>query len=143
MHAIVLAHEKSFTLGPVTVHPSIRSVSRGERREILEPRVMQVLVVLAGAAGEVVSRDDLVKCCWGGRIVGDDAVNRVIARLRRTADGIGAGVVAIDTITRVGYRLRLLDHAATVQLVDDSDAIPAWPRIGRREAIGAVAAAAL
>jgi len=113
MRAIVLAHEQDFSVGPVSVQPSVRTVVRDGRREILEPRVMQVLVALGQSPGDVVSRDDLVEACWGGRIVGDDAVNRVIARLRRTADGIGSGVFAVDTVTRVGYRLRLLDLVET------------------------------
>lgn len=137
MRAIVLAHEDDFSIGPVNVKPSVRTVERAGRREILEPRVMQVLVVLAQSPGDVVSRDDLVEACWGGRIVGDDAVNRVIARLRRTADGIGVGVFAVDTVTRVGYRLRLLDG--------DEVAIPAKEGINRRAVVaggGALVAAA-
>ena len=121
MHVIVLAHAKDFCIGPVTAYPSTRTLVRDERREILEPRVMQVLTVLAQAPNEVASRDDLIEQCWAGRIVGDDAINRVISRLRRTAEGIGAGVFAIDTITRVGYRLRLLD-GATVEPSDHSAA---------------------
>ena len=112
MRAIVLAHEKSLSIGPVSIAPSTRVVTRGGRTEVLEPRVMQVLVALIEAHGEVVSRDDLVEACWNGRIVGDDAIHRVIGRLRRTAQGLGNGVFAIDTITRVGYRLRLLGDSA-------------------------------
>ena len=108
MRAIILAHEEDFSIGPMRVQPSVRTVARGDRREILEPKVMQVLVTLAQSLGNVVSRDDLVESCWGGRIVGDDAVNRVIARLRRTGDRLGAGVFAVETVTRVGYRMRLL-----------------------------------
>jgi tetratricopeptide (TPR) repeat protein len=66
-------------------------------------------------------------------------VNRVIARLRRTAEGIGEGAFAIDTITRVGYRLRLLDDAA-VELLDGPAARPS--RVGRRELLVAGAAVA-
>jgi DNA-binding winged helix-turn-helix (wHTH) protein/tetratricopeptide (TPR) repeat protein len=135
MRAIVLAHEKNFSIGSVSVHPSTRSATRGSRKEILEPRVMQVLVALAHCPGEVVSRDDLVETCWAGRIVGDDAVNRVIARLRRTAEGIGAGVFAIDTITRVGYRLRSLDDAAVVAIDDEQPAKAVRQSISRRDLI--------
>lgn len=143
MRAIVLAHEKSFRIGPMSVHPSTRTVERSDRREILEPRVMQVLVALAQAPGEVISRDDLVEACWGGRVVGDDAVNRVIARLRRTSEGSGAGAFAVDTITRVGYRLRLLD-AGAIKRLEGSEAKPGGSTIGRRELVagGAIAAGA-
>jgi DNA-binding winged helix-turn-helix (wHTH) protein len=129
MRAIVLAHEEDFNIGPVSVQPSVRTAGRADRREILEPRVMQVLVALAQHRGEVVSRDDLVEACWEGRVVGDDAVNRVIARLRRTAEGIGYGVFVVDTITKVGYRLRLLDEAAA----EDKVAASRAPGTSRRE----------
>jgi DNA-binding winged helix-turn-helix (wHTH) protein len=144
MRAIILAHEKSFRIGPVSVHPSTRSVTRRPRTEILEPRVMQVLVALAQNPGEVVSRDDLVETCWAGRIVGDDAVNRVIARLRRTADNIGEDVFAIDTITRVGYRLRSLNDAAVAAIDGELTVNADRQDISRRDLIvgGGVAAVA-
>jgi tetratricopeptide (TPR) repeat protein len=128
----------------VTVHPSTRTLARGDRREIVEPRVMQVLVAMGRKAGDVVSRDDLVELCWNSRIVGDDAVNRVISRLRRSAEGIGQGVFAVDTITRVGYRLRLLDAAAVEPLNEPSGSKPETWRLQRRELVigGGLAAAA-
>ena len=66
---------------------------------------MQVLVMLARAGSAIVSRDELTEACWEGRIVGEDAINRVISRLRRVAEGIGAGSFRIETVTKVGYRL--------------------------------------
>ncbi|MBB3691634.1 winged helix-turn-helix domain-containing protein [Sphingomonas sp. BK580] len=102
---IDLARAPDLDLAGLTIRPSLRLVALGEHEELLEPRVMQVLVALARAGGAVVSRDELVAQCWGGRIVGDDAINRVVGRLRRLGDGIGAGRFRIETIARVGYRL--------------------------------------
>jgi len=76
---------------------------RGEQHEVLEPLVMQVLVALASAAGETLSRDDLIAACWGGRAVTDDALNRVMSRLRALARRFGG--FHVETITKVGYRL--------------------------------------
>lgn len=101
---IDLARASPFRLGPITVEPALRQVTAA-RSETLEPRVMQVFVVLAMANGGLVSRDDLVRQCWEGRIVGDDSINRVIARLRKLADEHGVGAFRIETITKVGYRL--------------------------------------
>ncbi len=101
---IDLAHASAFRLGPITVEPALRQVT-AVRSETLEPRVMQVLVVLAMANGGIVSRDDLVRQCWEGRIVGDDSITRVIARLRKLAAEHGDGAFRIETITKVGYRL--------------------------------------
>lgn len=101
---IDLTHEAPFRLAGLEVRPSTLEVVADGRREVLEPRVMQVLVALAGRRGEVVSRDDLIQSCWGGRVVGEDAINRCISRLRRL--GRTHGGFSVETVARVGYRLR-------------------------------------
>lgn len=100
---IDLAHEADFRLGALHVSPSVREVVRDGKRELLEPRVMQVLVALCRAQGAVVSRDTLIARCWEGRIVGEDAINRAIWRLRKLAEADGD--FAVETIPRIGYRL--------------------------------------
>lgn len=103
---IILAYATPFRLGQMVVEPALcHVVMPGGEHEALEPRVMQVLVALAMANGGIVSRDDLLRQCWEGRIVGDDAINRVIVRLRKLVEKHGAGAARIETITKVGYRL--------------------------------------
>lgn len=102
---IVLAHEAPFSIGNLRVDPPTRQVSTADRHETLEPRVMQVFVALARAKGGIVTRDELILWCWGGRIVGDDAIHRAISRLRQAASEIGEGSFRVETITKVGYRL--------------------------------------
>jgi TolB-like protein len=101
--AIDLAHEAPFRIGALEVRPSTREMIAGERREVVEPRVMQVLVALARRRGEVVSRDDLIAAAWGGRVVGEDAINRAVAGVRRLAETYGG--FRVETVARVGYRL--------------------------------------
>jgi len=100
---IDLAREPAFALGGVEARPAKLEIVMVDRREVLEPRIMQVLVVLARQRGEVVSRGDLIQACWGGRIVSDDAIDRCISRLRRLAEAFGG--FELQTIPRVGYRL--------------------------------------
>ncbi len=103
---IRLAGEPCRRLGPLTIEPALRRVAHDDgREEFVEPRVMQVLLALLRADGATLSRDALVFACWDGRIVGDDAINRVLSRLRRIAEGIGENSFRIETLTRVGYRL--------------------------------------
>lgn len=71
----------------------------------LEHRVMQVLVALFRAGGTIVTRDELVRLCWDGRIVGDDAINRVISRLRKALVRCSAGAIRVETLNKIGYRL--------------------------------------
>ena len=84
-----MSAEPDFVLGSMTVQPSLREVSWDTNKEQLEPRVMQVLVALARADGGVVSRDELIRLCWEGRIVGEAAINRCILKLRDLADAVG------------------------------------------------------
>jgi DNA-binding winged helix-turn-helix (wHTH) protein/tetratricopeptide (TPR) repeat protein len=127
---IDLAHTPAFQLGNAQIRPATREVIGGDQREMLEPLVMQVLVALASARGEILSRDDLIDACWGGRAVTDDANNRLISRLR--ALGRDLGGFKVETVTKVGYRLVGSETAPT----------PSDEFMNRRQLLGAGSAIA-
>lgn len=141
---IVLAHERPFSIGTAEFRPATREVLCGGETSILEPRVMQALVALHRADGAVVSKDDLASLCWEGRIVGEDAINRVISRLRLVAEKHSAQQFRVETITKVGYRLvPSKDGVSKVEPRKTDE--PSDSRIGRRGLIigtGAVLGAA-
>ncbi|GAA4010676.1 winged helix-turn-helix domain-containing protein [Sphingomonas humi] len=99
-----LAARPEFTLAGVRIDPATRVVSGPAGSCQLEPRVMQVLALLADARGGVVTRDVLFARCWGSVFVGDDSLNRAIAGVRRGLSAVGAGF-AVETVPRTGYRL--------------------------------------
>ena len=136
---VVLAHEPPFTIGDVSVDPPTRQVESPSARETLEPRVMQVLVALGRAHGRIVTRDELIAWCWDGRIVGEDAINRAIFRLRQVANDIGRGSFGIETITKVGYRLT----GETAVPSTTSAALAPAPAMNRRSWIAAAAVSAI
>lgn len=102
---VVLAHEAPFVLSGVHVNPGLLQIEQQGRTDTLEPRVMQVLVALAQAEGQIVTREDLIERCWHGRVVGEDALNRALSRLRHYGSGFAGGSFSVETIPRVGYRL--------------------------------------
>jgi DNA-binding winged helix-turn-helix (wHTH) protein/TolB-like protein/tetratricopeptide (TPR) repeat protein len=104
---IDLARELEFRLGGLVVQPDHCRVrlATGEVQS-LEPRVMQVLIVLAMKRNQVLSRSALRESCWAGRTVGDDALERVIGRIRRLLNEPGAESLALETVPKVGYCLR-------------------------------------
>lgn len=102
--ARALARREDFRLGNAVVRPSLRTVEGPAGSAQGEPKVVQVLVALADARGRVLSRDDLLRLCWEGRIVGEDAVNRAIGEVRRLTAATGADF-EVETVPRVGYRL--------------------------------------
>ena len=112
-----LDREAAFRLGSAWVDPPAGEVVAGAFKTRLQPRVMQVLVALARAEGAVVSRDDLIALCWRGSVVGEDAINRCIQRLRRLGEE-APGSFTIETMPRVGYRLTARPHQDSSRPVD-------------------------
>jgi Tol biopolymer transport system component/DNA-binding winged helix-turn-helix (wHTH) protein len=102
---IDLTREADFSLGGVEIRPAACEALASGRRVPLEPQVMKLLVALARARGEPMSREALIAVCWGPVSVGDDAVNRCVQRLRRLAEAEAASAFEIETIPKMGYRL--------------------------------------
>lgn len=94
-----------FRLGTWRVQPDRNQLLRTDRVVQLEPRLMQVLVYLAGRAGEVVPRRQLRTIVWGDTIVGEDSLNRAISDLRQALGDDTSTPRYIETIRKVGYRL--------------------------------------
>jgi DNA-binding winged helix-turn-helix (wHTH) protein len=132
-----LAARPDFTLGLAIVSPSTRTIAGPGGTADIEPRVMQVLVVLADHARQVVTRDTLFQRCWGGVYVGDDSLNRAIAAVRKLATDIAGGSFEIDTIPRTGYRL----SGTVVAVGPTARAAPGMGLTRRQWAAGALATA--
>ncbi|MBX9644643.1 MAG: winged helix-turn-helix domain-containing protein [Novosphingobium sp.] len=104
LQPVDLATTSAFELGGLRVDPAIRQIGYPDgTQERLEPRVMETLVALHRVGGEVLSRDELMAACWRGTVVGEDAIQRVIQRLRKVA--ARSGEFRIETISKAGYRL--------------------------------------
>jgi DNA-binding winged helix-turn-helix (wHTH) protein len=139
-----LALRPDLQLGPMLVSPSRRLVEGPGGHAHLEPLIMQAFLLLLEANGKVVTRTELFDQCWGGVIVGDDSLNRVIAKIRRTGGQVAPGLFEIETIPRTGYRLT----GQILQLLGEASGDPERrPRqsISRRTLVAgsAVAAAAV
>ncbi len=87
------------------VEPSLNSVIGPAGAIRLEPKVMQVLVCLAENAGEVVSKERLMRSVWPDAFVGDDVLTRCISELRRVFGDDAKEPRFIQTIPKAGYRL--------------------------------------
>lgn len=147
---IRLADCAPFEIGRITVRPSTREIECDSRQELLEPRVMQVLVALIEARGAVVSRDALVARCWTGRVVGDNAIHRVISKLRAVGRQFADGAFEIETIAKVGYRLRLSQQTPAATKANpetphtpSATVSPTEPRFPRRLAIALTGSAVI
>jgi DNA-binding winged helix-turn-helix (wHTH) protein len=109
---IDLAMEPPFRMGDLEIDPSRRKISSADGSEqSIEPKLLQVLLLLYRKRNTPVSRNELLACCWGGRFVSGDAIERVISRLRRLEAELAPGSFRIVTINKIGYELGIEEHA--------------------------------
>lgn len=71
----------------------------------LEPKVMQVLLLLAQNPGKVVSREELEATAWAGMVVGYDAISGSVIKLRKALGDNSRNPQYIETVSKKGYRL--------------------------------------
>ena len=93
-------------IGEWWVDRATNEIGRAEDVVRLEPKVMEVLIVLADRAGTVVSREALLSAVWPGVVVGDEALTQSIIKLRKALGDNPRSPVFIETIPKRGYRLK-------------------------------------
>jgi len=71
----------------------------------LEPKILEVLLVLAEQPGRVVSKTDIIEKVWGNVIVEPNALHRCIRQLRKTFNDNVKEQSYIQTYPRKGYSL--------------------------------------
>ncbi|HET6630707.1 MAG TPA: winged helix-turn-helix domain-containing protein [Woeseiaceae bacterium] len=106
---------QGFLAGDRLVEPALNRVSGPDGVAQVEPRVMTVLVCLAGHAGDVVSRATLYDAVWGKALVSDQALTNCISELRRLFGDDRAEPRYIETVPKRGYRLVAPIAAATAR----------------------------
>ncbi|GAB5486947.1 MAG: hypothetical protein Pars2KO_05170 [Parasphingorhabdus sp.] len=102
---VSLAHVDDFPIGAAQVSPSNCEVRYQNENHSLQPRVMQVLVLLSSLEGRVATKEELIQNCWDGAAVSDDVITRCISQLRSLAKTTNGDIFTIKTVPRVGYTL--------------------------------------
>jgi TolB-like protein len=95
----------AFRLAGALVEPALGRITASRGIVHVEPRVMDVLVALARAAPDPVSRQALMVDVWGHACVTDDALTRCVSILRDSLGDDRAHPRFIETHYKHGYRL--------------------------------------
>jgi TolB-like protein len=94
-----------FGIEALTIRPSACLVVSGGSSTRVEPKVMEVLVLLAQALGENITREQLIDACWDGRIVSEDAISRTLSKARKIGALTSPPAFRIETRPKIGVRL--------------------------------------
>jgi len=94
-----------FRVGDFAVDPGLNRIEGPGGARQIEPRAMQVLCVLYERAGETVSREELLREVWTGRVVVDETLTRSVSQLRQALGDGKQEPRYIQTVSKRGYRL--------------------------------------
>ena len=97
--------QSGFTLGRWTILPNQNRIEKTLDSIHLEPKVMEVLCVLARRQGDIVSRVELIDEVWKGTFVTDEVLSRAISVLRKQLGDDPKNPEYILTVPKAGYRL--------------------------------------
>lgn len=84
-----------------------RRLLRAGQAQALEPKAFAVLALLAGAPGQVFSRDEILDAVWGHRHVTPGVLNRVITLIRHALGEGAHDPRYLHTVYGFGYRFDL------------------------------------
>lgn len=93
------------TVGSCVLDTSALEVRRDGLPVPVEPKVFDLLMLLAVHCDRVVSRDEIVEKLWSGRVISDDALFSCIKSARRALGDNGKAQQAIRTVPRRGFRM--------------------------------------
>ena len=94
----------TFVFGNCEIHCGRRELHRNGTLIRVEPQVFDVLVHLVRHRDRVVSKEELIRAVWDGRVVSDDALTSRVSAARRAIGDTGAEQRFIRTMTRRGFR---------------------------------------
>jgi DNA-binding winged helix-turn-helix (wHTH) protein/Tol biopolymer transport system component len=117
-----------FRLGDWLVRPSLATIERGAEAVHVTPRAMAVLICLADARGEVVSRNALLDTVWPGMSVTPDALSQCVVELRKAFRDDSKNPAVIQTIPKIGLRLLAAVTPATAVATAPAVEVEPQPR---------------
>ena len=96
--------DRILTFGEFRLDPVSGHLYRGQQIVALAPKAFALLQFLAGQAGRLVSKQELLAAVWPGVFVGDAVLKSTIRELRKALGDDSIEPRFIETAHRRGYR---------------------------------------
>jgi Tol biopolymer transport system component/DNA-binding winged helix-turn-helix (wHTH) protein len=121
--------EAVYRFGDVTVEPAGREVRRAGARVPLEPKALDVLLLLLAEPGRVVDKRRLLKEVWADVHVTDSSLARAVTQIRRALGDDHKTPRYVETVPTRGYRFigTLEPLTAPSAVLSPSGALPHSP----------------
>jgi DNA-binding winged helix-turn-helix (wHTH) protein/predicted esterase len=98
-----MMERRFYEFGPFQLDANCRVLFRGSAQVPLPPKVAETLAILVQNAGQVVSKEELLRRVWPNTFIEEGSLTRTISILRKALDD-GNGQEFIATLSKRGYR---------------------------------------
>ena len=92
-------------LGEIVVNEKLSLLIVNGKEVSLDPKLLDLLLFFCKQSDRIISRQEILDTIWVGSIVTDNAVNKLVATLRKVLDDDPKSPKYIQTIPKRGYRL--------------------------------------
>ena len=117
--------EAIYTFGPFRLDARKHKLTKEGKEVDLDVTPTQVLLALVEKAGELVSKEDLLKQVWGGIMVSDDSLYKHVSVLRKTLQERRKDNKYIMTVPGEGYKFVVPVEVIKKDSVAPSAKVPA------------------
>lgn len=128
MHVPEPTLKKRFRVGEFDVFPDRNIFLHNSDAIHVEPKVVDVLCMLAARQGEVVRRDELIGTIWDVEFGADESLTRAVSLLRKNFRHAPDGDSYIETVPKRGYRLNVPVETAPPVPAPQQGGPPVTPR---------------
>ena len=104
-----------FSSGGVQIDFSQNKIIYNDNEQQLQPKVIELLVLLCSAKSHTFSKESLTTLLWPNTIVGPDSLANSMARLRKALGDDAKSPKFIQTVPRKGYRWLPLVEVTTTE----------------------------
>jgi len=99
------ANDHTFRFGEFELFPSGRLLSQNGNEVRLSPRILDALILLVEARGEVVKKEVMIQKLWPESFVEENNLSQAISALRKALGTQENGKSFIETVPKTGFRL--------------------------------------
>ena len=104
-----MAPPTTFQFGPYNIDLDEKLLRRGPEPVALPPKAVETLLLLVRSAGQVVTKEEIMRSVWPDAFVEENNLTQQISILRKT---LGDGNSYIQTVPKRGYRFVVPEPAA-------------------------------
>ena len=92
-------------LGDFVLNKELSTIIINSEEVAIEPKLLELLLLFCDSPNRIISRQEILEQIWQGGVVTDNAINKMIANLRKLLADDPRKPQYLQTVPKRGYRL--------------------------------------